>query len=75
MHVPRGIEFVTSDGDIRIVPCLLLLYDKTRSSSVYVSFLFGVSKVSTHFILERSVETFHCTGFDVVIFREKKCTL
>ena len=71
MHVLREIQFVTSDGDIRIVRCLLLLYDITRSSSVHVSFLSGVSKVSPYFTLERSVETFHYTGFDVVIIRGK----
>ena len=33
-----------------------------------MSLLSGVSKVSQHFSLERSVETFVYTGFDVVIF-------
>ena len=34
-----------------------------------------ISKVSPHFTLERSVKTFHYTGFHVVIFRGKMCTL
>ena len=62
---------VTYDGTILIVRCLLLLYDKTNeiTQSVHVSFISCVSKVSPHFTLERSVETFRYTGFDVVIFR------
>ena len=43
-----------------------------RSSSAHVSFLSGVSKVSSHFTLQRSVETFHYPGFDVVIFYGKE---
>ena len=36
-----------------------------------MSLVSGVSKVSLNFTLEHYVETFHYTGFDVVIFRGK----
>ena len=38
----------------------------------HVSFLSCVSQVSPHFTLGCYVETFHYTGFDVVIFCEKE---
>ena len=47
----------------------VLVQQKEIIQSAHVSFLSGVSKVSLHFTLERSVDTFHYADCDIVIFR------
>ena len=73
LRISSSSSVVTSDGHISIAQYFYVVVRQNEIiQSVHVSVISGVSKVSRHFTLDRSVETFHYTGFDVVIFRGKE---